>query len=416
MFAEIARHILFAEIIAALTLGIVLLFFLNRRKVKQRDALIGKLREEIETLSQNRLRQSPINTPLAPEFKAGPIESGVLTQVESDTLEQIAGYQRRIANLEKFKQLFFKAEEHMAHYSRSAMQQTDTLAALLNSLDLDQAILSAANTTIKDIQNHLRALCPDAKRSDSLHQPEVETKKTQTADLSSQLIKSERIINNLKKQIAMLEAHRFGDFTHRDKAHKTLEDYDAIKRRMKKQKEQLDKKKQELSLLESEYENLFTNFQLLNQKDDTKHNDKDAHSSQNYAEIEKLKAEMAMNRSELARKEAEYILLEQNYMDLVSVTESLAASNEELERTKIEMRTLEKHIEDQLDLERDQSFEKAANEMAKRYSALEKKYDEDIREIDQLRERSKELERLQIEYTMLEKHLFERYEKKYDMQ
>lgn len=472
-------HISFTALIIIgelmLAVGAVLIFALLvlLKKSRLKDELIDNL--------QDLLRKELIKN-VANASKARKVNNNKLNASESsaegdvsdeDTQflrDQLALYEKRIDSLERFKQLFFDIEERLRSYSQSALKQIDFMQSALSKCDGDSTDIQSLTKATSEMREHILALSSKTKpRSYSPMSSGLSSKKQmersgdeesdhgknqseqqsippdgeladekgqlETMQVQSDRIKnlqarikileareknSDKMISDLKHQVKNLEQNKFGHLKAPELHPDRLAAYEELKKRIEEREELLKKAKQELTMLESEYENLFKNYELLmSKKEDGKEHDVDLilegeEGEQEDSELEKLQQEIEKKKLELDRKDSECKLLEQNYLDLVKSNEELGSMMGDLERTKIEFKMLEEQLEtpeEESDAQSD--VEKKLDRLTKRYNELEKKYDEDIRELDRLRDKAKELERLQREYNMLEQQLLDSYEQKY---
>lgn len=332
------------------------------------------------------------------------------------------------------KQLMGTMNSQMEHMNNGVVLQKNILVDMrkkeefksgsnLEDLNRLEILLKKSESQVATLKKQLVALQDQASYSD-MNSSRIKNLKSRVKILEQRERELSKTITELRTALPddSIEKGEIIDFPELDPTN--MDTYKEFSETVAEKELQLNKAKQELKVLEHEYESLFNNYESLLQKHTGGAvNVNDALDpklipSENMEELVTIKNELESKKMLLDRKDLECKMLEENYLDLVQTTDTLQEACEELGRVKVEYDMLKEQLDA---MESNPSTEQESNAIQnydedkaiKRYVALERKYSKVQAELAIFKEKEPEHEKLQKEFIVLEKKLADMYEQKY---
>ncbi len=391
--------LIFAEIffLALVAAGVGLLVI--RRRLRRERERSGHLSHEVAALRQ-RLELIRQNLHAAND-KIKALQDA--QQQKNDPL--LLNYQQRIANLEKFKDLYFELEERLLRSSESDGEQGR------NGIESQEKIES-----------------PGAEES-ARYRERVRELETTERRLQEELVVHTRRIQDLEARQS--SAPLFGAVR--------IKEVEEMNQRLKERESEIRRLRQECETIGVQYEELAAkSLELASGRDDL--------SDEQKAQLETLKQSLEENSAALARKQAECEMLENYYLELEQTAQSNEAATR-MQQSYAERNTLQQQRRDlsgqvefaanpeaavEMSKLRDTLAEKesALNDIRKQYREIKEQFVAVAEEEDELRssnellkqecdalrhelaeiktahqqiaDEKKELERLRAEYSKME--------------
>ncbi len=328
---ELPVLILLEGLFLSLVVAVVLLFIRRRESLNNR-ALLDKMQTEISAL-QSQLKQCRSTQKNSQTREEGQHSQQLKDSQLKNQETTKSAYKKRIANLEKFKELYFSLEKQVETSSGELEHGAKKIQVL-------QGIIDTQNQLIGDLKNELRKLSElhdiDGQQVDNLLNT-IQQLENNSAELQEQL-------NHVKRQrlLAELDSDKLNQYKER------VEELERVEKRLKREleihlqqseslKQQLGAKAQHGTVRVREIENL--SHQLAKRDDEIRRlrqecdtialqyeelamrsmeiaGASDNLSDEQKALLEELKQQLEDNSAELSRKRAECEMLENCYMEL----------------------------------------------------------------------------------------------------
>lgn len=362
-----------------------------RRQLRKERERSTKLNQEISTLRQ-RLELTHQHLHAANEQ----IEQLQNSQQEkSDPL--LLNYQQRIANLEKFKELYFELEDRLAESNAQDAEQlqhdVDSQKQLITDLQAKLALITKNYGAELDLTEGLREKLRELeqfaadtqagfhetaqqRKSSKANTEESERYKNRVRELETTERRLQQEMINHTRRIQELEARQsskplFGAVR--------IKEVEEVTQRLKERENEIRRLRQECETIGIQYEELAAkSLELASGRGDLTDDQK--------AQLEALKQSLENNAAALARKQAECEMLENCYLELEQNAQQ-SDTVEQMQQTYAERNILQeqrRNLSNQLEASAEPA---AAAEMANLRQILADKESS----LDDIREEYKEI-------------------------
>jgi chromosome segregation ATPase len=297
----------------------------ERQRIIARNNEISTLRQRLDLVRQH---LETANKQIKESQTSGQPENPLLLN-----------YQQRIANLEKFKELYFELEDRFAQ-ANGDNRQSDQL----------QTIIDTQNRVITDLKAKLASISNDYGLE--LNLTEELTNKIQELEVSASALQKNlddaerqrnaaeqeaRNADYYKQRVRKLEAteerlqQELLNYDHRIKVREThqspapsygavrIKEVDDLKNSLRQRENEIRRLRQECDTIGLQYEELAAkSLAMASERDDL--------TDEQKSQLEELKQKLEENAAELARKQAECEMLENYYLELEQSSELEEAS------------------------------------------------------------------------------------------
>lgn len=361
--------IVIAEVFFLVLVAVGLGLLVIRRQLRKERERAARLNEEVSTLHQ-RLALTHQHLHAANEqIKA--LQNA--QQEKNDPL--LLNYQQRIANLEKFKELYFEVEDRLQQYSDQAPEhlqseidsQKQLIADLRNKLvsitrdygaelDLTEGLrekISELEQFMSDLQGGLdegerqRAAADTNAEDSGRYKERVRELESTERRLQEELVAHARRIQDLEARQSAKPL--FGAVR--------IKEVEEMNQRLKERENEIRRLRQECETIGIQYEELATkSLELASGRDDLTGDQK--------AQLAALKQSLEENAAALARKQAECEMLENYYLELEQNAQPGEAA-ERMQQSYAERNTLQAQRRSLTDQVESAAEPEAAAEMVK---------------------------------------------------
>ena len=397
----IIAEVLFLVLVAALVWLSVVRKRLHRasKTLALREQDCATLREHVEQLqaqleqSKTRLKKrdeelSKVKAQAASQRKkalASPPQNG----------NSLASYKQRIANLEKFKSLYFELEQRIAeHNERDESEKDNQIEAFRGVIETQNRLIAELKADLDNINDKYELESDLANRLrdtvDSLEEGSSDLKKqldhanrqrmlaekdasdlqvyrerTQKLEITEQRLQQELVDYRRKvKELAEApSAKQYGTVR--------IQEIEDLSHRLKQRDDELRNLRRECETIALQYEELAMKSLALASEDGSL-------TSEQRAQLEELKQKLESNTAELSRKQAECEMLENYYLELEArsdfdqTSSELQQALEERDALKDQRQELSVQIESACDPENTADLVQVREELSDRESSLDK--------------------------------------------